>query len=262
MAFDILVLAAPKDYLMLPFVLRAIERNLEGYDGVYLCTPTPLDVSTLPIPVHPLLDMNVLEAEPRRWRHRPNWVYQQFIKLFQEATPNDMYLVVDADVFVNAPLPMFEGATPIWWTGIDQHHEPYFRFSEQMLGIGRAYAHSFIADMFFFSRSLVRDMLRYGGYSVDSFIEKSYAVISGDCYVSEAEMYMNYVYSRHPGAYIIRELRTAYRGRNHDDPEESLWSPKEIRAAIQEFRETDRQTFSLHSWCDESHDRWAPADRC
>jgi len=259
MAFDILVLAAPKDHLMLPVALKAIARNLEGYDDIYLCTPSPFDVSALPVTVHPLLDMDVLDAEPRRWRYRPNWIYQQFVKLFQEATPNDLYLVVDADVVINAPLPLFEGTTPIWWTGVEQCHAPYFRFSVEMLGVGRAYGHTFISDMFFFSRSMVRDMLRSGGYSVRSFIEKSYAVVSEDCYVSEAEMYMNYVCSRHPEAYVIRELRTTYLARTSDDPSASAWSAAEIAGAVEELRGGDYQTFSLHSWCPTSHNDWAPA---
>ena len=258
MTFDVLLLAAPKDYSKLPFVLDAVGRNVEGYDDIYVCTPRPLDISALPLPVKPLLDMNVLDAEPRRWRYRPSWVYQQFIKLFQEATPNDMYLVVDADTIINTPLPFFEDGKPIWWIGLDQCHPPYFRFSEHMLGIGRAYDRSFIADMFFFSRSMVHDMLDSRGYSVRSFIEESYDVIGDDCYPSEAEMYMNYVYSHHPNAYAIRQLRTAYRAKEHDDPLATAWSPQEITAVMDQLRQTDYQTFSLHSWCDTSHDAWTP----
>lgn len=254
MAFDILLLAAPKDYPKLPFALEAIGKNVEGYEGIYLSTPAPFDVSRLPLPVQPLLDVDVLQVEQHRWRFRPNWMYQQFIKLFQEVTPNDMYFVVDADTIINKPLPLFEGTTPIWWVGRDQMHPPYFRFSETMLGIGRTYHRSFIADMFFFSRSMVHDMLAYGGYTVGSFIERSYEVVDDECYVSEAEMYMNYVCTRHPEAYAIRELRTTSLGKSQADPYATVWSSRKVSSMVKRMRSTDYQTFSLHSWCSTSHD--------
>jgi hypothetical protein len=256
-AFDVLVLAAHKDYPKLPFVLDAIGRNVDGFDRVYLCTPEPFDASHMPIEVCSLIDMDVLKAEPRRWRHRPNWVYQQFIKLFQEATPNDMYLCVDADTIINKPLPLFAGTTPIWWCGNDQHHQPYFAFSEAMLGMGRVYPRSFIADIFFFSRDMVWRMLAENGYTVASFIEKSYETITSQCYPSEAEMYMSFVWQRYPEAYEIRQLSTRLFATRSSDPMVTGWSQADLEDKVEEMRDSEFQTFSLHSWCDTSHDSWS-----
>ena len=252
--FDVLVLAAPKDYVMLPFVLRGIARNVAGYTDVYLCTPTPVETLRLPVAVRPLLDAHVLPVDRTRWRYRPDWVCQQFLKLLQEATPNDLYLVVDADTIVSEPLPLFEGGRPVWWTGLDQLCEAYFRFSRTMLGVDRVYDHTFIADLFFFSRALVEEMLASGGYTRESFVERSFAVIEEGCRPSEAELYMNYVYAHHPEAYVIRELRTAFVGKELDDAGVEPWTRREIARTIRAMRRRRLQTFSLHSWARDSGD--------
>lgn len=116
MNYDIFLVSAPKDQNKLRFVLEAIVVNMRGFENIYLCTPTWLDdefISNLHFPINYRTDMQVLKAIPQKWKHRPSWVYQQFLKLFQNETKNDYFFVVDSDTIINKPLEVFEEDKPI-----------------------------------------------------------------------------------------------------------------------------------------------------
>jgi hypothetical protein len=274
MKFDIFLVSAPKDYSKIHFVLEGIFANVPGFDNVYLCTPHQLSeefVASLHFLIHYRTDRQVLKAYPQRWRHRPSWVYQQFIKLFQNETKNDYYFVVDCDTIINKVLPMFVshnggiksavagsygGTSPIWYTSWEQNNRPYYEFQEKMFGYGRVYNHSFLADMGFYSKSMVREMLESYNYTVESFLAKSYKIVNQHCYPSEADVYMSYVYKHHPDKYVIKNIESKCDAKHHDNPLHQVWSEEDIRQHVNSMRFTNYQTFAIHSWCNRSHNSW------
>jgi len=260
--YDIFLVAAPKDYNKIPYCLDGIKANMHGFENVYLCTPEVLPqkiVATIHHPVHYRTDMQVLPATPSRWRYRPNWVYQQFIKLFQQVTKNDWYFVVDVDTIINKPLPVWEyhyPYYPIWYVSWEQNNLPYYEFNQKMFGYGRVYKHSFLADMGFYRRSYVDEMLSRFKYTRDSFISKSYKIIDNKCYPSEADIYMSYIVKHVAGVYMILELRNKCDAKEGNNPMEQLWSKADIEAHIAKMKKTDYDTFAIHSWVDRSHNVW------
>jgi len=257
--YDIFLVAAPKDYNKIEFSLGSIAKYMSGYQNIYLCTPRVLPqsfVSTLHYQIHYRTDLAVLRVEPRRWRYRPNWIYQQFIKLFQNETKNDWYFVMDVDTILNKPLAVWKGERPIWRISWDQNNYKYYNFQKTMFGYGRVYGHSFLADMGFYQRSMISEMLSRNGYTIESFIKKSYQVITDNCYPSEADLYMSHVIKNHPDFYDIQQINNRCNAREGTNPQEKLWSREDIIKTIEEMRATDYDTFAIHSWIDKSHNDW------
>lgn len=245
--YDIFLVCAQKDYAKLPFVLTGLMENLEGWEEIHLCTPSPVKVAGLPIHYH--RDGQII---PHRWLlemgYRPGWVYQQFLKLFQHETKNDLYLTVDCDVVMLRPLPLFNAkGLPIWWVGQDQNHGPYYRFSQKMVGVGRRYDHTFLADMNFFYRPFITEMLHETNYgSMNNFMYTAIEVIGDNCYPSEADLYMQWVMLRHPDFYAVHKLKTAWQGRHMAQP----WTLQEMAAWIRKKRAEGLQTTGIHSYAD------------
>ena len=263
MSYDIFIVSAPKDQNKLRFVLEAVVANLKGFENIYICTPSWMDdefISTLHFPINYRIDMQVLKAIPQKWKHRPSWVYQQFLKLFQNETKNDYYFVVDSDTIINKPMEVFdicEDVKPIWRTSWEQNNRPYYNFQEKMFGYGRVYNHSFLADMGFYSKSIVREMLSKFDYTIDSFIAKTYQIVNKECYPSEADIYMSYVIKHHPDKYVIKHIDNKCDAKHHDNPLHHAWSEEDVRQHINKMRFTNYHTFALHSWCDRSHNQWS-----
>lgn len=258
--YDIFLVCAPKDFNKIPYCLAGIFKNLKGFENVYLCTPQTLSqkiVSGIHYPIHYRLDMDVLPAKPQLWKYRPNWVYQQFLKLFQNETKNNYYFVVDCDTIINRPMKMFDDdGRPIWYISWEQNNPPYYRFCQKMFGFGRVYSHSFLADMGFYSKSIVRDMLSKYGYTVESFIKKSYLVVSKTVYPSEADIYMGYNIKWHQTTYAIKELKHKCDAKEGNNPLEPMYTVQEIEDHIKKMSKTDYDTFAIHSWVDKSHNTW------
>lgn len=254
--FDIFIPCAPKDYGKLAYLVSCIRRNLSGWDKIYVCSPDNSAAHDIYGGIVRddmifLSDSDALELDISRFKHRPNWIYQQYMKLFQNITESDLYFTIDADVIINRPIDLFnEAGQRIIWMGWEQNHRPYFEFQERMLGLHRAYPHTFINDTNFFSKAIIREMLQRSGYTVDSFIEKSFDVIGPDCYPGEPEIFGQYVYKHHPEKYEFRQAKTTRWAKEITKAgwTHSAWTDDEIRAKIEEVKDQDIDFFMLHSW--------------
>jgi hypothetical protein len=250
MKFDIFLCCAKKDYIKLPYTLKAIEEHVPGFENIYICTPTSIDIGTHRDNVHYYLDKEVLDVDPLLWRHRPSWVYQQFLKLFQKVSKNDLYVTIDTDNIINRSLPFFtEDGKPIWYSSVPHNHVQYFKFQEKMLGFGRVFEKSFVADMNFFSKSMINEMLVTRGYTLNSFIKKSQEIIDSSCYPAEPEIYGGYMHKYHPGFYVFKELKTVIRGKPQENPLDTNYTDQEIKEIIENSKSLDYDVITMHSWC-------------
>jgi len=246
---DLFIPAAPKDYIKLPFVLRSVAWNLNGIAQAHIVTPTPIMINErYPFEIIYHLDHEVLDFDKTRFKFRPTWVYQQFLKLFQQVTA-DWYLVMDADRFINRPQDLFDGDHPIMFLrDRDENHAPYFEYNRAMLGIGKVYPHTFLSECTLYSRSQVEIMLLESGLTVDQWLMTSTAIITHDCCIADAELYGSYVFSRQPDLYRFRILRDHMRGKYADQGE---WTSGEIAAYVDEMSyHADVDFFTAHSWHD------------
>lgn len=260
--YSIFIPCAAKDFHKLKFLLRSIERNLTGWDDVWICAPNMgnafgfvslkeiVDLSAHRVDY--VTDREVLDIDISIFRHRPNWIGQQFLKLFQNVTRHDLFLTIDADVIFNRPLPLFTPGDSlmapkrIWWCGYEQFHPPYYTFNREMLGLNRDYQGTFLADMNFFDKRIIEGILY--GRSKEEFIARAAELIGPTCYPSEADIFGQYFYRYHPNLYEIRRAKTATLHKHVQAIDEIAWTDEEIKAEIENHRHLDIDFFAIHSW--------------
>lgn len=251
--FDIFLACAPKDYNKLPYVVESIAQNVSGFDSVFICAPTEIPhdiVGNIPISHYSVLDKDGLPGVNRDgWIYRPNWCFQQHLKLFQVLT-REWYLTIDCDTIINRQMTFFEkDGRPIWWMGPDQMHAQYFKFQEKMIGVPRLAKRSFIADMNLFNRKIINEMLVRNDHNRVSFIEKSQEITSEECYLGEPELYGNYCTKHFSGMYSEKSLSVAlFAGKFQNNVNDVVWSEEEMEDLIEEASRKPIDTFSFHSW--------------
>jgi hypothetical protein len=251
--FDIFLACSPKDSNKLKYVLESIANNISGFNNIIICSPIELNhehFSSLPVIYY--LDKDGLPGVDRsKWMFRPNWCFQQHLKLFQKLT-SDWYLTLDCDTIINRKLNFFENEKPIYYYGADQFHVPYFTFMKEMLNLSRVGGKSYIADMNFIYRPIIEDLLKNNDFDRGTFIQKSQQITEKNCHIGEPEIYGNYCFKNYSGFYVERELKQApLQGKMQNQMEILNWNKNEIEKIIRGMKNYDFDTFSIHSWLDE-----------
>ena len=96
--YDIFITCSMKDYIKIDLCLEYLHKHIKNFDKIYLVTPNLINKSQLErYNIEYFNDKDVLNINPMRWKYRPNWIYQQFIKLFQNITKNDYEIIVIDD---------------------------------------------------------------------------------------------------------------------------------------------------------------------
>lgn len=252
---SIFIPAAPKDRNKLKFLISSIEKNIEEFDEIIISVPDkskfegyiPQSNGKYNIVVYE--DKEILNIDYSLFKYRGHWIYQQFLKMFQDVTKNDLYLTVDADVIFNKPLPMFQSdGKKILWMGWEQNNRPYFEFQEKVFDLPRLYPHTFINDCNFFSKKIFGEILQSKNYTQDSFILKSIDVIDNNCYPAEPEIFGQYVYKFYQHEYSFRQAKTFSTAKWANDFDDMIWTDAEITEEIERVKQTDYDMFTLHSW--------------
>ena len=242
---DLIIPAAPKDYNKVKYVVRQAREHI-NLDTIHVVVPEPdkLQLGLDDVIVH--ADSDVLPYDREEMSFRPNWVFQQFVKLFQDVTANNWYLVLDADIFANKRLPLWNDSKPILYLGRDQFYEPYFSFNQEMLGFGKVYNWSFLSECTLYSKALAREMLVHCGLTLDEFWTKAVEITARGCRMADSELYGSYVYRQHPDVYEIRKLATHLGGRYGS----KKYTDGEIEQEVKKMKRDKPQVdiFSLHSW--------------
>lgn len=253
--FDIFLACAPKDFRKLPYVITSIAENISGFDKLFICSPydVPTEIKArFPIMFYTYLDENVLPGIDReQWSFRPNWCYQQHLKLFQRVT-SDWYLTIDCDIIINREMKFYEGDKPIYYRGMNQFYQPYFKFMKEIIDLERVSDQTYIADMNFIYRPIIQEILDRSGYTIETFIKKSQQITSRLCHIGEPELYGNYCKKYYPDMYVERDLIQApFVGRHQDAVDENKYTEDEIEAAIYDAHSQQYDALSLHSWLNE-----------
>lgn len=188
---------------------------------------------------------------------RPAWIYQQFLKLFQDETVNDQYLVVDSDLILLKQLDLFnEDGKPYFFLGIDQFHKPYFNYSEEVFGFGREYNHSFISEIMMMNKNLTLTMLKDAVstnkyHTLEQNIENLYRYTCErareDWIPADYELYGNYVEKYFKTYYDKKHFKTSLAGK-HGSKDFNPWTEDEIKAEIERVSKLDYDALTVHTW--------------
>lgn len=237
-------------------MLQGLIRNAKGLKHIHICTPKPIPRFETDFPISYHLDKDVISTiDPLRFNFRPNWCFQQFLKLFQEVTTTEYYLTVDIDSVLNRPIDFFEEDNPIWHVGWRQNHLPYSLFNKYMMGIDKLADHTYICDMNFFSKTVINEMMRMYDITKEDFAEKAFELTSLFCHIGEPEIYGNFALKYYPDLYKIKYAKQCHHGKDHsNDPNAVPWEEQEIKDILKDKAGYDM--VQMHSWCAAFEDHW------
>ena len=252
--YEVIIPTCPKDYNKTKFAIQSLSNLSPQPNKIHIVSPNTgirlyLRNTRTPIPMAFYTDDEALPQIKKGdcpLPHRSGWVWQQFLKLFNDLTKTDYYLVVDSDLYFNKPLEIFikDEGKPKFFLGLDQEHTPYFNTTQKLWGFGREYNHSFINDFMMFDKTIADSLI---GRWCDSLTlyETVCKLIGGDkekYSFSEFESYGNFCHKYYEGEYDI--VNVECERFVHQRP----WKDEEIESLIRKMRNSECSVFTFHSW--------------
>jgi len=245
--YDIVITSHEKDFNKIKYVVESAEKFLTGFDNIYLILSERVEYNELDIlktktsrPIHLYKETDVLNVDKTKISHRPNWIYQMLLKMFQTITINDNFLILESDSIFNTKINFFEDNKIIFYLGNDQYHIPYFEFSKKIANIGREYNHTFICEFMMYNKKKIIELLKISKCNdVYEFIEKTYQYVTPSCYPADYELYGNFMYKYYKDELILKPIKVLLNATH------SIWTDSSIESLI---RNTSGDVISFHTW--------------
>lgn len=245
--YDVFIPVAPKDELKLPYVLESVFENLTP-KKVYICSPHNIQNKLYTEQTVYINDKDIINITDKTFiKFRPNWTYQQFLKLFFSQGESDYFFVLDSDSILLKKINLFKDQKPIWYYGANQNHLPYFLFNKKIFNINKTLKHTGIGDTGLFNKHICNTILKYTGCKTPE--ELLYIIgnnLNSFYHFSEYEFYSNFVNTYYPGFYIFEQFNQYSQGRNLDNGED--WNVQAVESAIKEAKINNKTILTLHSW--------------
>ena len=246
--YDIVIVSHEKDFNNIKHIVEYCDKNLT-FDSIHLIVSDRAPYNDIGLlqtltesPIHLHLETEVLKIDKSRLRHRPNWIYQMLLKIFQDVTINDDFLVIESDCIILKNLSFFNDYKNIFYLGRDHYHQEYYNFNQKLLGIGREYDHSFISEFMMYDKKIIKELLsKTKCNTVDDFLELIYLHVNTDSYPSDYDLYGNFYYSNYPNKFETKVLNFDMSGKSGN-----YWSDREIKELIQTHQ--DKDAISFHCW--------------
>jgi len=248
MKYDIVIVSHEKDFHKIKFVVEYADKNLD-FEEIHLILSNRQsfdkknELKDINHKIYYHNEEDILKIDKTKIRYRPNWIYQMYLKMFQNVTKNDNFLIIESDNIINKPLNFYDNGKTILYLGRNQYHKPYFNFNMKMLNLERTYNHSFISEFMMYNKNIVKDMVyKSNCNTINEFINKSYDIIDNNCYPADYELYGNFCYKYYKNDYIIKKINVSFNGRN----EFNTWSYEDINKLINDNKDID--SISFHTW--------------
>lgn len=197
--FDILIVAHQKDFQKLSMVISSIKSNIIGFDKIHIISNGKLLSDDPRVVIHD--ENDVLKVDLNRIKYRPQWIYQQLLKLLQTVTKK-WYLVIDADTIITRELsPIANGNGKFYFNQNTQNFKPYFNFAEK-LKVPKTEENTFISEIMLFNRDYVKELFSMNNLNTtEEILEFIYENVDEESQLSEYELYGNFVEKYHPDEY-------------------------------------------------------------
>jgi hypothetical protein len=246
--YDIVIVSHEKDFNNIKYIVEHCDKNLE-FDSIHLIVSEGVVYNDMELlkqltnkKIYLHLESNVLKIDKSRIKHRPSWIYQMMLKLFQNVTENDNFLVIESDCIIINKLDFFNDDKTIFYLGRDHHHPPYYTFNQKLLGIGREYDHSFISEFMMYDKKIIKELLnKTNCTTIEDFLELIYQYVDGGCYPSDYDLYGNFYYSNYLDKFETKKLNFEMFGKFHE-----YWSDEIIKESLETHK--DKDAVSFHCW--------------
>jgi hypothetical protein len=245
--FDLFIPVAPKDEIKLPYVIEYANKHLK-HKKIFVCSPHYITNKITDSNITYINDKDVLDVPDRSFiSFRPNWIYQQFLKLFFNQSESEYYFALDADTIITKSLPLFEKEHPIWYYGWKQNHFPYFLFNKKFFNLNKSLDHTGIGDLGLFNKKIIQTFLNYTGTETPLKLLKMIGPKTNVVFhFSEYETYANFCNTYYPDLYVFKHLEQQNSGRDLNQGQD--WTQKDIITTIENYKNSNKSILSLHSW--------------
>lgn len=245
--YDIVIVSHEKDFNNIKYIVEHCDKNLD-FDSIHLIVSEGVVYNDMELleqltnkKIYCHLESSVLKINKSKIKHRPSWIYQMMLKLFQNVTENDNFLVIESDCVILKNLHFFDGEKTIFYLGRDHHHRQYYSFNQKLLGIGREYDHSFISEFMMYDKKIIKELLnKTNCKTTEDFLELVYEYVDGECYPSDYDLYGNFFYSNYPDKFDTKILNFEMFGK-YDN-----WSEESIKELLETHK--DKDSISFHRW--------------
>lgn len=255
--YDIVIPCAPKDYVKLPYCIKSLENLVPAPQNIYVVSRDEVRIKSplcLVRWVEEFWAVPSVQISGINYR-RPNWIYQQILKLTQDFTENDFYLCIDSDLIINRPIELFEQHDRFGYSiprflisSQKQNHRPYFEFMEKVFELTKQVDYSFISDIMMFHKAILKLIIpdRPGW-----LLEQCNQYLSDDCLISEWEIYGNWIYKNFREAYATYPIQVSMYGKYISNLYKSgpdLYTNVEIEEIINKEKNSSNDIVAIHSW--------------
>jgi hypothetical protein len=245
--FDLFIPVAPKDEIKLSYVIEYANKHLK-HKKIFVCSPHNITNKITDSNITYINDKDVLDVPDRSFiSFRPNWIYQQFLKLFFNQSESEYYFALDADTIITKTLPLFENKHPIWYYGWKQNHFPYFLFNKKFFNLDKTLDHTGIGDLGLFNKKIIQTFLNYTGAKTPIELLRTIGPKTNvGFHFSEYETYANFCNTYYPDLYVFKHLEQQNSGRDLNQGQD--WTQKDIITTIENNKNSNKSILSLHSW--------------
>jgi hypothetical protein len=128
--YDIVLVSHEKDFNNIKFIVDYSNRHL-NFDSIHLILSERKEYNDIELlktitdkPIYVHKESDVLKIDKSRISYRPNWIYQMMLKLFQNVTKNDNFLIIECDCLILKNINFFEDSKTKFFLCRDQNNEP------------------------------------------------------------------------------------------------------------------------------------------
>jgi hypothetical protein len=229
--FDILIVCHQKDFQKLSMVISSIKSNVVGFDKIHIISNGKLLSDDPQIVLHN--EKDILNVDLSKIKYRPNWIYQQLLKLLQTVT-KQWYLVIDADTIITRQIsPIENGNAKFYFNQNNQNYEPYFNFSNK-LKVPKSEDNTFISEIMLFNRDYVKELFSMNELNTTEDILKFiYENVDESSQLSEYELYGNFIEKYHPNEYEDKYIGSWGYGEGLYD--ETFWNEQRMKVMYEVY---------------------------
>lgn len=264
---DVFCPCSPKDSLKLSYVVKSLVENFWELQDIHICVPDKTNFKDYEVEGHKVVFHEDFEVLPLQHyvsalRFRPNWIFQQWLKMFQTVT-TDVNLTWDADCILTKPLSAYDenGKLKLFVQPNDKDESAFLRFSAKATGgvlgkwIEEDKCHTdYIADFALFNRKWIKEMVAKFFPSPLDFIQFStlntYWMqndVKHSIFLSEYQLVGEYVDKFHPNEISKVQLKKRQIDRNQFSQIGNLWTEQEIEQEIARNKKLGYDTLKLQS---------------
>lgn len=274
MKVDAFIPTVYKDLNKLAYVIDNLVLHCQDIADVHVSMPDSSTMKDFEKNGHKVVfhnDFDILNVPLQLCKFRPNWIYQQLLKLCQRVTNTEYYYVIDSDMMPVKELALFFNDKPVLFSFMKTDDESAFmRFIAKATGGDLAlwseypYATTqFIADCMLFKKQWVDEMVfkyfsSYNDFCLFTLMNTFYRGLRTDSiFISEYELYGQYISKYHCNeVYAVNAERHCI-VKNHVNQQYQAFSDNEIEDEIDKAMADKHMFLKLQSGCCSSNIAYA-----